>query len=68
MFCFPNSDDVMFSREFAFFLFVNYAYVGTWMYVPKTKFEEKKFSGVSSRGLKWENKTYKLTFENTVKS
>ena len=62
----------MFSREFAFFLFVNYAYIGTWMHVRKTKFEKKKkqFSGVPSRGLKWENKTYKLktSFENSVKS
>ena len=32
----------MFSREFAFFLFVNYAYIGTWMHVRKTKFEKKK--------------------------
>ena len=61
----------MFSREFAFFLFVNYAYIGTWMYVRKTKFEKKnQFSRVPSRGLKWENKTYKLktSFENSVKS
>ena len=61
----------MFSREFAIFLFVNYAYIGTWMHVRKTKFEKKKhFSRVPSRGLKWENKTYKLktSFENSVKS
>ena len=32
----------MLSREFAFFLFVNYAYIGTWMHVRKTKFEKKK--------------------------
>ena len=32
------------------------------MHVPKTKLKRKKkqFSGVPSRGLKWENKTYKL--------
>ena len=32
------------------------------MHVPKTKLKRKKkqFSGVRSRGLKWENKTYKL--------
>ena len=32
------------------------------MHVPKTKIKRKKkqFSGVPSRGLKWENKTYKL--------
>ena len=29
MFCFPNSDHVMFSREFAFCLFINYAYICT---------------------------------------
>ena len=61
----------MFSREFAFFLFFNYAYIGTWMHMRKTKFEKKKqFSGVPSRGLKWENKTYKLktSFVNTMKS
>ena len=52
----------MFSREFAFFLFVtDYASIGTWMHVHKTKFGKKKqFSGVPSRGLEWENKTYKL--------
>ena len=51
----------MFSREFAFCLFMYYAYIGTWMHVHKTKFEKKKqFSGVPSHGLKWENKTYKL--------
>ena len=36
--CFPNSDHVMFYRESAFFLFVNYAYIGTWMHARKTKF------------------------------
>ena len=60
MFCFLNSDHMMFSRQFAFCLFINYAYVVTWMHVHKTKFEKKLFSGVPSRGLKWENKTYKL--------
>ena len=30
------------------------------MHVRETRFEKKKFSGVASRGLKWENKTYKL--------
>ena len=41
MICFPNSDHVMFSREFAFCLFINYAYTGTWMHVYKTTFEKK---------------------------
>ena len=44
MFCFLNSDHVMFSREFAFCLFINYAYVVTWMHVHKTKFEKKNRS------------------------
>ena len=30
-FCFPNSDHVMFSREFAFCLFINYAYMCRWI-------------------------------------
>ena len=56
----------MFSWEFAFCLFINYAHIGTWMHMHKTKFEKKnkqtkkQFSGVPSRGLKLENKTYKL--------
>ena len=44
MICFPNSDHVMFSREFASCLFVNYAYIGTWMHVYKTTFEKKNSS------------------------
>ena len=44
MICFPNSDHVMFSREFAFCLFINYAYIGTWMHVCKTTFEKKNSS------------------------
>ena len=54
MFRFPNSDHVMFSREFAFCLFINYAHICLWMHVYKTTF------GVPSRGLKWENKKYKV--------
>ena len=42
--CFPNSDHVMISREFAFCLFINYAYIGTWMHVYKTTFEKKNSS------------------------
>ena len=42
----------MFSKEFAFYLFINYAYIYTWMHVHETTFEKKKqFSGVASRGL-----------------
>ena len=44
MICFPNSDHVMFSREFAFCLFMNYAYIGTWMHVYKTTIEKKNSS------------------------
>ena len=52
MICFPNSDHVMFSREFAFCLFVNYAYIGTWMHVYKTTFEKKKqFFGVQAKNV-----------------
>ena len=58
MFIFPNSDHVTFSTELAFCFFIYYAYICTWVYVHKTKFEKKKFSGVPSRGLKWENKNY----------
>ena len=31
-----------FSKEFAFHLFIKYAYMDTWKHVRKTKFEEKK--------------------------
>ena len=44
MICFPNSDHVMFSREFASCLVINYAYIGTWMHVYKTTFEKKNSS------------------------
>ena len=59
---FPIRDHVYdLSREFAFFLFINYAYIGKWMHLHKTKFEKKKqFSKEPSCGLKWENKSYKL--------
>ena len=61
MCCVPNSDHVMFSKEFAFRLFINYAYMDTLKHVNMMKFEKKKhFSGVPSHGLKWENSTYKL--------
>ena len=49
MFRFPNSDHFMFSREFAFCLFINYAYVCTWMHVYKTTFEKKKNSSLGFR-------------------
>ena len=60
MFCFPNSDHVKFSRKFAFCLFIDYAYIDTWMHVHTTKFERNSSLGVPSRGLRWENKTCTL--------
>ena len=45
MFCFLNSHHVMFSREFAFCLFINYAHIGTWMHVHMTKFEKNSSLG-----------------------
>ena len=59
MFCFHNSDHVMFSREFAFCLCINYAYTGTWMQVHKTKLE-KKNSSLGYHHVVWNGKT-KLT-------
>ena len=43
MFCFPNSDHVMFFREFAFCLFINYACIH--MHVNKTTFERNSSLG-----------------------
>ena len=45
MFRFPNSDHVMFSREFAFCLFINYAHICLWMHVYKTTFERNSSLG-----------------------
>ena len=45
MFRFPNTDHVMFSREFAFCLFINYAHIGTWMHLHKTTFEKNSSLG-----------------------
>ena len=39
MFRFPNSDHVIFSREFAFCLFINHAHICTRIHVHRTKFE-----------------------------
>ena len=55
MFYFPASDHMMLFREFAFCLFINSAYICTWMHVLQTTFERD-----SSPCVKWENKTYKL--------
>ena len=59
MFCFPNSDHVMLPRELAFFFHLLRIPMHR-MYVHKTTFERNSPLGYQSRGLKWENKTYKL--------
>ena len=46
MFCFPNSDHVLFARECAFFLVINYAYICTWMHVHGTTFERNSSLGI----------------------
>ena len=62
MFCFPNSGYVMFSREFAFCLFRKkyYTYICTWMHVHGITFDRNNSLGITSCGLKWENKIYRL--------
>ena len=35
----------MISREFAFCIVINYAYIGTWIHVHKTKFEKNSSLG-----------------------
>ena len=46
-FCFSNSDHVMFSREFAFCLFIDYAYMCGWIYAHRTTFERNNSLGYS---------------------
>ena len=55
MFCFPNSDHGMFSWEFAFCLFINYAYICRWMHAYRTMFE--RHSSLGYHHVVW---TYKL--------
>ena len=57
MFCFPVSDHVMPSWEFAFCFFslIMRTFARAWDDIGK-----KLFPRVASRGLKWENKAYKL--------
>ena len=45
MFCFPKSDHVMLSREFAFCFPTNYACTCMWMQVYKTTFERNSSLG-----------------------
>ena len=42
LYVFPNSDHLMFSREFTFCLFIDYAYRYTWIHVHKTTFERNR--------------------------
>ena len=51
-FCFPNSDHVMFSREFVFCLFINYAYMCRWIYVHRTTFERNNSLGYREQAYK----------------
>ena len=46
----------MFSREFSFCFFISYAYIFTCI----GRHLKESFPRVTSRGLKWENKMYKL--------
>ena len=53
----------MFSGEFAFCLFINHIHVVSYMYTYARgckNIGKKQFSGVPSRGLQWDNKTYKI--------
>ena len=45
MFCFPNSDHLMLSREFALCLVINYAYICTCTHVHYTAFERNSSLG-----------------------
>lgn len=53
----PNSNSIMFSREFTLYLFKNYACINyTWINMHRMTFEKKQFSEVPSHGLKWKTK------------
>ena len=43
----------MFSWEFAFCLFINYAHIGTWMHMHKTKFEKKNKQTNKKKTVLW---------------
>ena len=45
MFCFSNSDHVMFSRELAFCLSIIYAYICTWMHLHRTSLARNSSHG-----------------------
>ena len=57
---FPNSGHLMFSREFTFRLFKNYAYICSWMHVQGRHLKETVLWDNIAYGLKWENKNFKL--------
>ena len=66
MFCFPNSNHVMFPRKFAFCLDINYAYIGTWMHmhtgVGWHLNKEKVLWSTISWSEMWKQNNYKLFF------
>ena len=66
MFCFPNSNHVMFPRKFAFCLHINYAYIGTWMHmhtgVGWHLNKEKVLWSTISWSEIWKRNNYKLFF------
>ena len=45
MFSFPNSEYVMFSREFAFYLSIIYAYIFAWMHLHRTSLGRNSSQG-----------------------
>ena len=57
---FPNSGHLMFSREFTFRLFKNYAYICSWVHVQGRHLKETVLWDNIAYGLKWENKNFKL--------
>ena len=50
----------MFSREFTFRLFKNYAHICSWMHVQGRQLKETVLWDNITYGLKWENKKFKL--------
>ena len=57
MLCFPNSDYMIFSKEFALFLFINYAHICKWMQMHRTTFWKRQFYGVPY--VVWKRKQHK---------
>ena len=45
MFCFPNSDHVMFSMEFTICRFINYTYICRCMHIHRLTFERNSSLG-----------------------